>query len=512
MNIKCLKTKIPNREERTYRFKSVFTYAIVFAFLHLLLLNFCLFAQTPAPFERVWGSEFAAERATSVLQIADGSIYVSGYTDMGSEGGQDMSLCKFDANGNLLWTRYYGTANNDVCNSMALTNDGQLLLVGATYIAENVIRAIIVKTDTDGNIILQKQPTSGAILEWLKAIEPTPDGGSIAIGSHTQPIGEPTNNFWLLKLDQNLNTIWSRTFGGMGNDIGNSVVPTTDGGYILAGDSQSFGGGLANVDIYVVKTNQNGSLSWDFIAGDEWANGVQKIMQTPNGNYLLVGETVIDSTGKFDIFIAQLDNTPQQVWRNDWGYQGTDAGFSVIETPDQHLLIAGYSNSNTPEVNLPIDILLLETDQNANELGVKYFAHPSIDIAYDVSPSVFDGYLLAGLSTENNGQYYLAYTYAPTFVVANPQTTLQTTNALYPNPVARQHPATIRIRLEQPASVTLSFCDANGKLLCQQQSGVLHQAIHHLPIPQQAVQEKGMVFYTAYAGAKEIVKGAFVVE
>lgn len=364
----------------------------------------------PTYFETIFGNDTITEKALGVKQLASGSIFLAGYSNLGQIGNTDISLSKLSSNGTLLWTRYYGTvAYNDYCNAMITNSAGHFVLIGRTD-TDDTTKAIMVKIDTTGALLQMTQSNSGYPIEVYEYIQETPDGGYIVAGFNTQASGGP-NDMLMVKFNADFEEEWRQNFGGTFNDVGYSIQNTADGGFILAGDSHSFS---PNVGIYVVKTDQNGNFEWDLLINTDYATGIQNIITTNNGDYFLVGESSIDSSGAFDVIMARISPEGQLLWTNFWGGIGSDAGFAVREVDDGSFYISGYST--TPNPDAPYEILWLKTDANGNEIAHQYFEHPSIDIAYDFCPSIYGGWLIAGMITLNgNGQYYLAYTTDPIF-------------------------------------------------------------------------------------------------
>ncbi|OWY18927.1 hypothetical protein C7N43_26115 [Sphingobacteriales bacterium UPWRP_1] len=383
-----------------------------FIFVFWLSCQTLLQAQ-PTFFQSVFGMEDITEKAVSVRQFPDGSIFVAGSTTLGSMGGADFTLSKLNSEGNLLWTKYLGTALNDLCANMIVTTDGNLLLAGDTETPDGDADGLLIKTDTSGNVLLNFHTPESELTESLSFVQQTADGGYIAAGFKTDTVpGNLGNDCYVVKFDALGNTQWQHIYGGTHNDVVYMIRQTPDGGYIFTGDAESFSTGN-NVDIWVVKTDANGNQLWDLVIGNEWANGVKSIMVTNQNDYLITGETVIDSTGLFDLVVARISPEGQLLWYQTWGLENsTEAGFSAIQTPDDGFLVVGYSNRFRP--GDPISLLLLKTDANGNALGAQYFGGNSIDIGYNVENSVYGNYLLAGMTYEGgSGQHFIIYTAPP---------------------------------------------------------------------------------------------------
>ncbi len=422
-------------------------------------------AQVPF-FTTVFGNEGMNQKAVAVRQLPDGSIYAAGTAIPGLIGEADITLSKLTENGNVLWTKYYGTTRNEQCAYMVLATDGNLVLAGDTETLNGDADGWLLKTDTAGNIIFSTTTPESTLTETFSFVQQTTDDGYIALGFKTNTLPDAVgNSSYLVKFDSNGNLEWEQTYGGLNNDVGYMVRQTPDGGYVFTGDAQSFND-TNNVDIWVVKTDAEGNTEWDLVIGDDWANGIKSIMVTDQNDYFLTGETVIDTTGLFDIVLARANTEGELLWYKTWGLtNSTEAAFSALQTDEGNFLITGYSNRFRP--GDPIHIVLLHTDGEGNELGVNYYGGNSIDLGYDIQPSVYGDFLLSGMSYVNGGgKYYVQYTDAPTTsnlpqTVAEKEYTLQ----LLPNTGFTNSPITLQLHAAQTCTVDVGLYNLSGQLV-----------------------------------------------
>ena len=192
----------------------------------------------------------------SIQQTTDGGYIISGFTNSYGNGGQDAWLVKTDSVGGTLWTQTFGGSSTDASMSVQQTTDGGYVIVGYTDSFGNGYQDFyLTKTDSQGNEEWNKT-IGGTEPEMGYSIQQTTDGGYIITGEKWS--GEIDGyDFWLIKTDSQGDEEWNKTYGGSDWDNGRSVQQTTDGGYIIAGQTGSFGNG--GTDVWLIKTDSEGN-------------------------------------------------------------------------------------------------------------------------------------------------------------------------------------------------------------------------------------------------------------
>lgn len=191
--------------------------------------------------------------ANSVKLLPDGGFILGGQSNNGING-LDQFLVRTNENGVALWSKRFGTTGTDNIEYLILVNDG-FIMAGGTNTPANGDNGYVVKTDTAGNVIWTKSYGNSKPNDFHR-IESTSDGGFVAIGTTRSNLtSDSLPNFWLMKLNADGDSMWSKTYGGESNDHGYSGQQTSDGGYIIAGHTGSF---RNNAEAYVIKTNSSG--------------------------------------------------------------------------------------------------------------------------------------------------------------------------------------------------------------------------------------------------------------
>ncbi len=202
------------------------------------------------------------------------------------------------------WTRTFGDEADDWVNSVQQTKDGGYIVAGGTksYGAGNY-DVWLIKTDANGNKLWSKT-FGGKADDWAWSVQQTEDGGYIVAG-RTQSYGAGSIDACLIKTDANGKKLWSKTFGGKADDFANSVQQTEDGGYIVAGYTGSYGAG--NSDAWLIKTDANGKKLWDKAFGDEEDDFANSVQQTEDGGYIVAGWTESYGAGSIDACLIKTD-------------------------------------------------------------------------------------------------------------------------------------------------------------------------------------------------------------
>ncbi|UCH61946.1 MAG: T9SS type A sorting domain-containing protein [Fidelibacterota bacterium] len=284
--------------------------------------------------ETFGGSE--NDRGYSVQEVADGYI-IAGYTESSGAGDADAWLIKTDANGAAQWSKTFGGSYSDKSYSVQQTTDGGYILAGETESSgAGKADAWLIKTDASG-VVTWEQTFGGSDFDNFIEVQQTADGGYIAAGQTYSDV-QGVADGWLIKTDASGVAAWTKTFGGADTSMFFSVKQAADGGYIVVGYTESTGEGKK--DIWLIKTDAAGETSWAETFGGSDDDIGYSVIQTSDGGYLVAGETEIRTYG-YDAWIIKTDASGILEWQKtieDW----LDAAYSVRQTADNGYIIAGY--------------------------------------------------------------------------------------------------------------------------------------------------------------------------
>ena len=297
------------------------------------------------------------------------------------------------ANAQVTFQKTYGSTNGEIGKSMRQTIDGDLIITGNTssFGAGNS-DVYIIRTNSDGTIQWTKT-YGGTNDEGGNSIQQTNDGGFIIAG-FTNTFGMGNHDVYLLKILSDGTLQWAKTYGGTGSDIGNSVQQTNDGGFIICGNTYSFGAGAG--DIYLIKTDSDGILQWTKTFGEAATDNGFSVLQTNDSGYIICGSPKtllikVTSNGSFN-------------WGKNMGVCW-DPGYSIKQLNNGEFIIAGeicLGAGNT-------DVSLLKIDSSGTLLWAKTFGGTAADSGYDVQQTSDGGFIVVGETRSFGWPYYVGY-------------------------------------------------------------------------------------------------------
>jgi Secretion system C-terminal sorting domain len=383
----------------------------------------------------------------SIQQTSDGGYILGGYSQSNISGdktessiGQtyDYWIVKIDSLGIIQWQNTIGGSGTDMLNSIQQTSDGGYFLGGSSSSNssadknKNCLGGIdywYVKVDSNG-VIQWENTIGGTGIDGLYSVRQTADGGFILGGQSNSNIsGSKSENslgyidYWIVKLTPQGFIQWENTIGGGGDDNLYSVQQTSDGGYILGGQSSSNITGdktenniSGTVDYWIVKLNNLGVIQWQNTIGGSGSDILYSIQQTTDGGYILSGvsssnisedktENCMGKVGvKNDYWIVKLDSLGAIQWQNTIGGRANDEIRFIQQTKDGSYILGGNSESNrtgdkTEYSNGYVDYWIVKLTGNYNLISGMFFADLNSNGLQDFSEPSLPGKKITELNT-----------------------------------------------------------------------------------------------------------------
>jgi len=377
---------------------------IIFTFISFFLfLQFSAIKVYPGWFKHYGGT--GSDSAYSIQQTSDGGYIVAGDTGSYTNGGADFAIYKLDSNGNKQWFKHYGGTQADLAHSIQQTTDGGYIVTGQTYsYSYGNNDCAIYKLDSNGNKQWFRH-YGGTHWDLGLSIKQTSDGGYIVVGStHSYTYG--SYDLAVYKLNSDGNKVWFKHYGGTGDDTGESIQQTSDGGYIVAGSTYSYTYG--GYDFAIYKLDSNGNKIWFKHYGGSNHDFGNSIQQTSDGGYIVTGNTGSYTHGDYDFAIYKLNSSGNKVWFKHYGGTATDFSKSIQQTSDGGYIVAGYTDSFT---NGGYDFAIYKLNSIGNKAWFKHYGGSQDDRGRSIQQTSDGGYIFSGstFSYTHGGQDFAIY-------------------------------------------------------------------------------------------------------
>lgn len=358
----------------------------LFCFSLMLLTLVCPCVSASSTWDETYGGTGADSAPGETVQATDGGYAILGDTTSFGAGGKDFWLIKIDADGNAQWNRTYGGTGTESSGDMCVTTDGGYAMSGYTQsFGAGGQDFWLVKTNASGDVEWN-MTYGGTGNEYAYHVTQTIDGGYALLGQ-TSSFGAGGNDFWLVKTDADGNEQWNMTYGGTGGDTGIHILQTEDDGYALLGNTASFGAG--SNDAWLIKTDASGKAQWNKTYGGTGAEYGQCIEPTSDGGYVVASITTSFGAGGLDFWLVKLDSSGNEEWNMTYGGTGSDGPTHCIQTEDNGYAIAGFTTVGSDQ-----NACLIKTDEFGVMEWNETYGGTGTEIAYALLETSDDCYLL----------------------------------------------------------------------------------------------------------------------
>ena len=295
-----------------------------------------------------------------VTESNDGGYVVVGETFSFGKGQSDIYLFKIDSIGNMSWDTTFGGLAEEVGYAVVNSDDGGFVVAAQTKsYGKGGSDGMIVKFDSTG-VKQWNKLFGGKGLDYLKSIAVDSLKGYVLAGG-TRSFNNGDSQGWVISVNYDGYPRWEKTYGDQGEDGLNMIVKTKDKGFAVVGSSASFfSKGMK--DVVAIKLDSLGRKLWMNLYGGKGNDIANSIYECKDGGFVMSGETTSYGRGKSDILLIKTNQLGREKWKKTVGGVGVDVGRSVQELTNGGFIIAGTSTIS----NLSFDSILIKTDNNGN--------------------------------------------------------------------------------------------------------------------------------------------------
>ncbi len=444
--------------------------------LYTTLLIICpllLIAQVPDTlWARTYGGSYN-DIAYSVCETSDGCFVAVGYTSSFSSGPQDVYVIKVASNGDTLWTETWGGASWDGGHYVCETSDSGYIIAAYTESFGAGGKDIyLIKIDANG--VEQWTKTYGAGNQDVAyCVCETADSGYIVVGYINGPSAWVKGDLWMLKTDRDGDTLWTKIYGGAGEDYGVTIRETADSGYIIAGVNSSASAG--GKDVWLLKTNAQGDTLWTKIYGGTLEDVGYDVNVCSDSGYIVTG--YINGTGQWtpgDLWLLKTDASGDTMWTKIYGGAGEDFARNAFPTHDGGYIMGGATGFGAGSG----DVWLVKTNAIGDTVWAETYGGTNIDAGLALSLTADGGYIVAGYTFSfgaGGADFYLIKTEPDVGIQEDdimPHTTTEYGSTIITGPLLLPENKKCRVfditgRVVKPAEVTrgIYFIEVDGKVV-----------------------------------------------
>ena len=363
-------------------------------FLEVLFLTVLLSMASETSAQGLFANTYGStgyEYAYSIQQTADGGYIFAGPSDTSSAGLLDFWIVKLDPAGNVSWQKMYGGSSDDIPNCIRQTADGGYIVSGRTQsFGAGGFDAWVIRLDPSGNRIWQRTFGGTGSYDSAYSVVQNSEGGYYLAG-WTDSYGAGSYDYWIIKIDSSGNSIWQRTMGGSSYDTPYASCLSVDDGLVVAGGGSVGAGGY---DAWIVNLDSSGNVAWQKAFGGTADDLAFSIEKTSDGCYIVAGFTKSYGAGNEDFFVLKLDSAGNRIWQRTYGGSLLDWAFSVRESADGGYIVAGRTTS----FGAGTDALILKLDSAGGIEWQRRYGSSGSEYAYCVIQAADGSYMIGGVT------------------------------------------------------------------------------------------------------------------
>ncbi|HEU4716280.1 MAG TPA: T9SS type A sorting domain-containing protein [Bacteroidia bacterium] len=373
-------------------------------FITALTLSFSSPAQV---FEMTYGTS-GSEDAYPMEALPDGGFILAGSSWGNGAGGKDVMLVRTDSLGNLLWSKQYGGSGDETALYIIRLSDGGFAVCGESFSDDVNGDAFLFRTDSLGNLSWWKN-YGAANYDIAYSVVELHDG-NLAISGLTETTPSQYDAF-VAETDATGDTLWTQTIGGPGIDHAVQMIETSDDAILFCGKSLSYGAG--SCDCFLVKIDENGDTLWTkTIGGAGWDESMD-VIERPDG-FAICGGTTSSGSGSYDFLLMKTDLSGNLQWAKTYGGAKIEASYCIIDVAGTGYAFAGYTETFGPGHSRGTDsanAMLILTDYSGDTIWAASYGGLLKEECFSVRQTHSGGYAIAGY-TGSFGDSLQAYLFA----------------------------------------------------------------------------------------------------
>ena len=302
----------------------------------------------------------STDRAWSVKQMTDGEFLILGESySFGND--YQVLLLKLDNSGNQTWLKLLGGDYTERGKEIYLTSEGTALITGVSY-SDSLQRPnyLLCEVTSDGNILFEKS-FDHELAGGATSVSQLQNNDILLLGNLQNEM-DHSIDFGLLRINKEGKILAKKRFGSISSDEAKSIASHRDGGYLIAGTE--YKDEMNKRDVVVYKFNEYDEIEWKQYYGGLSADGGEKIIVTSDQGYAVVGNTQSFGQGYRDVYVIKVDSKGQTEWTRTFGGNKTDWGYDLKQSEDNGFLISAGSKSTGYNAT---DIWIIKLDKSGQK-------------------------------------------------------------------------------------------------------------------------------------------------
>ena len=331
------------------------------------------------------------EHFKAIQETADGGFIAVGYVEPWTRDDHELYMVKTDSAGEPEWSKVYGDTKDDDAYDVVQTGDGGYVVVGSTKSNGSGLADLwVMRTDGLGELVWEKV-LGGAKNDAAYSLIAL-DGGEYLLTGSTASYGAGNGDVWVLKISDGGDVLWNITYGGPMNDVGRGIISTADGGFMVVGDTSSYGAGWS--DVWLIKMDADGAASWNQTIGGSANDSGRSVKETGDG-FIVAGNSESFGDTLVDGYVAKVDPEGELLWEKTYGGASDDYAESIELFNGEGYLVTGYTSSTGTGES---DVWLFSVSPDGDMVEETIYGGSLRDRMYQVHATSDGGYIMVGFT------------------------------------------------------------------------------------------------------------------